>query len=88
MPNQEPTTKEKLDYLLNETQDLQARVVALAAVVGALLATHPDKAAAHEYLMKMRGGLPKNPPEPLQTQEQIDTALATIDWLDRDLPSA
>jgi hypothetical protein len=51
------TTNDKLDYLLEEVNDLQARVVGLSAVIDALVATHPDAAGLHEYLMKMRGSI-------------------------------
>lgn len=82
------TTNDKLDYLRSETDDLQARVVGLSAVIGALVATHPDKAAFHEHLMKLRGTLADNPPEPLESQEQLNSALEMINWIDRDLPAA
>lgn len=86
--SQEPTLNEKLDFLLGETEDLQARIVGLSAVISALVATHPDKAVLHDYLMRIRGALAKNPPEQIADPDQVDTALSVIDWLDRDLPPA
>lgn len=82
------TTNDKLDYLLGEVTDLQARVVGLSAVVGALVATHTDPAGLHDYLMKMRGSMKIGSPEPIVSQEQLDVARSIVDWIDRDLPAA
>jgi hypothetical protein len=78
-------TEEKLQFLKDEIDRLNAVQVGFSAMLAAVIATHQDRAALSRQIQGHRAALMgKN--SPLQTPELRNLAIETIDWFSLDTP--